>query len=385
MRRAIRPLLAAFGLAFGLCLAPAALAQDEWEQDDDIIFEGEEEPEEEVERLEEGDDLESVDDAGDDTLEEFSDPTEETGEEDQDLLGEDAGPPPAVESGDTAQIYREKSEEIADWAPDEQIQAWEVYLAEYPNTPFRERITTRIAELEQQMYDSNIGRGGDGIDAMEQELNFAQALQLENIDPRNRFQVGFEWGLPDYINLFLDYERAFARTFSAHIGVRRRYTGYSIEPGVHWALVKSTRTNTLVTLIADAHFNTNPAYLGVRPQLAFGKRFGKKLDAQLQLGTDLELRNPFGLRLVGGISATYAASDAVRIFLESGYDMKDVTRSGGFYRFNVITFGMKFFPKRDSGQVSDDVEVNMGASVPYSTNYWQFHYGSVMGQANIYH
>ena len=87
-----------------------------------------------------------------------------------------------------------------------------------------------------------------------------------------------------------------------------------------------------------------------------------------------------GYRLVGGISATYAASDAVRIFLESGYNMKDVTRSGGFYRFNIITFGMKFFPKKDS----DDVEVNMGASVPYSTNYWAYHYGSVMVQANKY-
>ncbi|HEY5633121.1 MAG TPA: hypothetical protein VIT02_05130, partial [Burkholderiaceae bacterium] len=49
------------------------------------------------------------------------------------------------------------------------------------------------------------------IDAMRQELDFAHPMQLENINPRTRLQVGFEWGIPDYMNLIGDYEHQFVR------------------------------------------------------------------------------------------------------------------------------------------------------------------------------
>ena len=98
-------------------------------------------------------------------------------------------------------------------------------------------------------------------------------------------------------------------------------------------------------------------------------------------GVDLELRSVLGLRLIGGAAATYAASDTVRMFVETNWNMKDLGRDGGFFRFNVVTFGMKFYPGKSEPKTT---EVNMGATVPYSTNYWAYHYGSVMVQANKY-
>lgn len=385
MRRTFSFPLTALGTLAGLALAQPAFAQDDWETDDDFTFEGEEdEPEEDPERLDTADDLEAVDDEGDEDLEEFFDPDDEG----DDLLGEE-GDPEASDSGDSPAVYREVVDRVRDYAPDDEIQEWEEYLQTYPNTPFKDRISKRIAELEAEMYSSGIVRDTGPVDAMDQEIHFAQAMTLENIDPRTRFQVGAEFGLPSYINLFADYEHAFARNFSAHFGVRRRYTGYSIEPGVHWALVKSSRTKTLVTFIGDLHVNAIPSWVGVRPQIAVGKRFGEDLDLQIQGGPDFEMRSfdsGMPIRIVGGLNATYHASDTVRVFVESGVHMKQLTRQGGSFRFNTVSFGMKFFPKKDKryDTVSDDVEVNMGANVPYSYNYWTYHLGSAIVQGNIY-
>ena len=374
-------------IAFGLVLAQPALAQDDFEMEDDFTFEGEEEPADDSERLDDADDLDSVDDAGDEDLEDFFDDDEEGGD---DLLGDDANPT-AADSTDSPAVYRQTIDSVKDAQPDEEIQVWEQYLQTHPTTAFRDRISKRIAELEQLMYDGGIIDSSGPIDAMDQEIHFAHAMTLENIDPRTRFQIGAEFGLPSYINLFVDYEHAFARNFSAHAGVRRRYTGYSVEPGFHWALVKSTRTNTIVTLIGDLHVNTIPSWFGVRPQLALGKRFGENLDLQIQGGPDFELRSFDAdggppIRIVGGANASYHASDTVRIFFETSWNMKQLTREGGSFRYNIVSFGMKFFPKKDkrTDQVSDDVEVNMGANVPYSYNYWTYHLGSAMVQTNLY-
>ena len=381
MIRNLPPTLLLLALGFA---ATSAYAQDgDFEDDDDFTFEGDSEEADDSSRLEEGDNLDSVDDSGDDDLDNFEDPLddEENEEDNGDLLGEEA---PTVNSGDSSRVYRDVQDSVKTMGPDEEMAVWETYLEDYPNTPFRERIRDRTQTLQEALYSQRIGSvSGAGGDAQDQEIKFADALQLENIDPRTRFQAGFEWGLPAYINLFVDYEHALSRKFSLHAGARRRDTGYSVEPGVHWAVVKSARTNTLVTLIGDLHFNATPSWLGVRPQIAFGKRMGKT-DFQMQMGPDLELRNPAGVRVVGGMAAHYAASDNVKVFLETHWSMKDIGRSGGFYRFNTASFGMKFFPKKNGDDVSEDLEVNMGATVPYSRNYWSYHQGSVMASTNFY-
>jgi hypothetical protein len=362
-----------------LTLASPALAQDEGDLDDDLDLD---------------DDIDFDDapkpvpapappapddgDERDDSLEDFRDP-----DDDVDLLeGDDPVP---VGQGDSEQIYRATAARLQKYDADEELAGWEAYLAQYPGSSFRKRIEGRMEELTDLIYSGG-PQVGPVVDAMRQEIDFAHAMQLENINPRTRLQVGFEWGLPDYLNLGLDYEHALSRKASFHVGLRRRYLGYNIETGARFALVKSVRTGTLVTLIADARLNTIPAYPGLRPQLAFGKRIGK-LDAQLQGGVDLTFQPVVGLQPAGtgGVSLYYAASDRVGVFAETALYMKPVGADGAFegglFRFNVADFGLKFFPGTGDKR---DMEINFGATVPYMQQWWQFHFGSIMGQVNYY-
>jgi len=369
------------GLMLGLATPDSAWAQDDDffddEEEDDLFGDEDEEEPSEEDRLEDGDEI-NFDDEDEEGFEDFTDDEEEG----LDLLGDDQDAQ-KNDSGDDAGTYRRTQEAMANLPPDEEIAAWEEYLVTYAGTPYTDKINGRIQQLMDSLYTAGLDEpeGGE-VDAMRQQLSFSQAMQLENINPRDRIQVGFEWGIPDHINLIFDYEHAFVRNFSAHFGVRNRYTGWNVETGVHWALVKSKRTDTLLTFIGDTHFNASPAFLGVRPQLAFGKRIGK-LDLQAQGGIDLELQNPLGMRIIAGINGNFRATDTVGIFLESGVNMKNFSWEGDVFMYNVATFGMKFFPKQENGAVSDDLEVNMGATVPYARQYWAYHYGSVMGQVNV--
>ena len=373
-------------MTFGvLTFSSSASAQDEdiFSDDEEFEWEGEDDgTQDDSSRLDQADDLDNIDeDEGE--LENFQDSVDEEGETVPDLLGEDGGPPATI-SGDSAQIYRDTAETTEGMPADEQLQTWEQYLADYPNTPFRERISRRVADLEIELYETRIGGDSGPVDAMDLELNFAQSNLLESIDPRTRFRGGFELGLPNYVNLHVDYQHAFTRKFAFHIGARQRYTGYGVEPGIRWALIKSTRTQSILTFQGDLHVNANPAWFGFRPGLAFGKRFGEKLDAQFHAGTEMELRSVLGFRVLGGVAAHYAASDTVQIFLEADAHMKELARDGGFFRFNVMSFGMKFYPGRKGDTVNQSADVNMGATVPWSYNYWQFNYGSVLINTNKY-
>lgn len=327
-------------------------------------------------------------DETDDLLDEFQEPGDEI-----DLLEEE---PEVSSSGDTEQVYRQAMARLSKMEPDEELAGWEAYLAQYPQSVYKTRIETRMEELADSLYTRGIGSTDAGNeDAMRAELEFAQGLQLENINPRTKLQVGFEWGLPDYMNLMADYEHAIARDFSVHGGVRRRYLGWNAEAGFRWSPVKSLRTNMLVTLIVDLRLNTNPVYPGLRPQLAIGKRFGI-VDAQIQGGPDLTLVSYTDVNgqkstqlkplYTGGLNLFFAFTDRVGGFAESSFYLQSLPADdgtawdGGLFQFNVVTFGLKFFP----GQKDRNKEVNFGATVPYAQSYWQWHYGSVMGQLNYY-
>jgi len=323
------------------------------------------------------DDLDSSDEPPDTATEpEPNGPTE-------DLLGGDQQQPSA--SGDTADVYRAYAEKVGQYDPDEEVSAWERYLLKFPNTPFRQRIEDRIQALMDKLYSERIDTTPEkSTDALQAEIPFSQALLLENINPRSRLQFGFEWGLPNWINLYGGYEHAFARNFSVQGEIRHRYTGWSVEGGVRWAPVKSLRTQTLVTFLGDVRFNTIPSFLAVRPQIAAGKIFAGIVHAQIQIGTDIELRNPVGVHLVGGANVTVMASDAVALFVEGNMDLKNLTwKAGRPFAFNTATFGIKFFPK-SANMKPKALEANVGASLPVGTDYWQYHYGSVMAQANYY-
>ncbi len=328
-----------------------------------------------AERLKEADQLQTIGakEGSDEAIEAFRDSEEEI-----DILsGDGEAEVPTGPGTDTAESYRAAQVANARLAPDEEVEAWDKYLEKYPNSAFKKRIQDRIDSLMEGLYGPD-KPAEVAVDAMNQELEFAQVLLLENIDPRTRLQAGFQWGFPDFFDLAVDYEHAFSRNFSVHGGIKHRYTGWSVEPGVRWALVKSTRTKTIVTLIGDTHLNTNPVFFGLRPQLAAGRQFGK-LDAQIQGGVDLELGSIVGYRVVGGASATYNATDTVAMFVETQLNMKNFDWEGGVFTFDTLSFGMKFYP----GKKGRD-EVNVGATLPYATRYWQYHYGALMGQVNHY-
>ncbi len=376
----------AFVLFFmlGWALPLAAFAQDD--EDDNPFDDALEDDEEDLER---GDpekpnpqpepDFDEPEDDPD-----LNEPSDDPDSEQPDLLGDDPLADPNL-GKDTADLYRQTLDSVAGYPADEEMQTWDAYLAQYPNTAFRLQIERRVEELENSLYNTAPVRPkptGETGDADEQQFRFSQGLLIENINPRRRVQVAIEWGLPDYASLGLDYEHAFARNFSVHGGVRRRFTGVNFEGGVRWALVKSARTETLVTFIGDVHLNASPAFVGFRPQLAVGKRLGK-LDLQGQAGIDVSPRQTLDLKIVGGLNATYRASLAVAAFFETSVFMGSKSGEFGLYRFNQLSFGMKFFP-RQKAKHPENTEVNIGATVPYSSAYWQYHFGSINGQANFY-
>ena len=348
--------------------------------DIDESFFSDEEDEEKIERFEEAD-------APEETGPEDDENWEDGGEEnvDGDFFEDEEGEEENVEIGgpgqDTADIYRSFLNGMEDLGPDEEIISWEQYLQKYPNSLFRAKIEGRIDEISDSQFNERLSTGRSGlVDAGQQEIHFATPLLLESIDPRNKFRAAFEWGYPSYINLLIDYEQQLKRDLSVHGGIRNRYTGWNAEAGVRYAIIKSARMQALVTGIFDLHLNTNPVFLGVRPQLGVGKRFGDSLDAQAIFGPDFELGSPMGIRWLGGANLTYHTADIVSFFAEFSSQMKHLgwdEASNGPFRFNVLTFGLKIAPKEHTIST-------IAASVPASYAYWGYHFGSIMGDMNYY-
>lgn len=369
------------GWCLGWCLIGAAPALA---ADDDFDFDEKEDEEPETKRR--------TDEDG--TLKE-EDPDAELkstgatgGELDLDEDG-DMGPGKAQGPGeDTAVIYRKALEVNGQLTADEEALAWERYLRKYPKSLFRSKIDQRLEEINASLYadeiDTNSGRTND---AGRQELFFAQPMQLESIDPRSRLRAGFEWGFPSYVNLMVGGEYQLMRELSVHGNLRNRFTGWNMEAGATYALVKSARTGFIVSGIGDMRLNLSPAHFALRPQLGIGKRFrfNKEvyLDAMVQGGSDMAFIQGFSPRVVGGGNLSLAANQNLRIYLETSSYMKDFADEQiDSFRFNQVTFGMKFVQWK--GKKQQKFETGFGATAPYSANYWQYHYGSIMGDVNYY-
>lgn len=390
-RTLLHSLLAGAGVVFlaaSVQLAPVvAHAQDSDSSDagddlDEDETEEERKAREEAEknRLDDADDLDLLDD--EDALDSIESTGEETGD---DLLGNTVEQDTIdAEGQDNSQIYRDAQMEYEEFAPDEEMLAWERYLQKYPNSLYKTRIERRIDDLEEILYlDRKTNPDEERLDADQRDVPISQGLLLQNINPTTRLLTGFEWGLPDYINLMADYEHGLRRDLSIHVGLRNRFQTWGLEFGGRYALVKSSRTQTLLTGIVDVRAAMNPAYIAVRPQVAFGKMVGI-VDFQVQAGVDYELRKDSALRVIGGGNVTVRADENVAVFVETNVNAKNLTwDEGGSFRFPVGSFGVKFYPSIE-GQPKGFMEINVGASVPYATNYYRWHDGSIMGQLNVY-
>lgn len=347
----------------------------------------------------EDDDFDFLDEEEDDDKEEAPLPEDEEGTrtlpkpDDEDdtpnfdeLEEEDPIVPVQTEGMDTAEAYKAKQREVEGLSAEDESIAWEKYLRTYPNSQFRSRIEARMDKLRDEMYGGRIETEEEVEQGGLAEIRFAQPMTLENIDPRKKVRAGFEFGLPGYIAPILDFEWAFLRNLSAHAGVRGRYGGVSFEPGARYAIIKSARSNFLLTAIGDLRLNLNPAFLGVRPQLAVGKRFefGEiDVDAQLQGGTELVTAGIFSPRVVGGANVSVAPNETVRFYFETSTYMKDLGwDQGGSFRFNVISFGLRFL-ERGKG-VNSKYEAGAGAIAPYSSQYWSYHSGALALDFNYF-
>lgn len=296
---------------------------------------------------------------------------------------------------DNSRIYREYVKQIEDYSSDEEALAWEKYLKKYPNSLFRERIIGRMEELSSEMYDEHVeDLYSRTEDAGKAEIRFAQPVLLDSIDPRSKVRVGFEWGFPDWVGFVGDLEYQLFRELSVHGGLHGRYTGMNVETGVRYAIIKSARTQMLLTALGDVHLNLDPMAPGFRPQLGFGKRFNlgqiAYMDTMATAGTDLMLLTTYAgdtqlsPRYIAGLHMTVSPSETVRAYIETSTYLKGLGDDTvpSFFRFNVVTFGIKFVQRRT--KTEDRFEAGVGASAPYSSEYWGYHFGAVNGDMNYY-
>jgi hypothetical protein len=373
-----------------------AFAQEEEEDEDEIDFsddtfdlddfsDDEEDEDIVIERLDDGDDLESEDEIDDEDYGGDSETEDLDFGNELDELGDDEI---GQEGSDNVQIYRQFIDDLDDLGPEEEIISWERYLDKYPNTLFRDRIDTRIDELNDEIYGERIEGDDAGYkDAKDRELNFATPILLESFDPRSKARVAFQVGFPQYISGLLDFEYQLARPWSVHAGVAGRYTGFNIELGTRYSPIKSARMNLLVTGILDVHYNTLPGFVGVRPQVAAAKIFdvGGGLHVGAIGGLDMELGRAgnagFGgmTRYIGGAHIYYDASDVVGVFAEASLNLKaSGEESLDPFSFNVVSFGLKFQPPKVPASVG------LNANVPAQYNYWGYHAGAVQADLNWY-
>jgi hypothetical protein len=299
---------------------------------------------------------------------------------------------PRAPGEDTAKLYRDTQKKAKDMTPDEEQLLWEAYLQRYPKSLFRDRIEEHMEELSAIMFGERVpgsDKGSLGVDAVDRELNFGQPFSLSPVDTRSHISVGVQWGFPSWFGGKLDAEYAFARQFSAHVLLGRDFAGGVVQPGAKYAIIKSSRTGTILSAGLDLKLNTSPTFLAVRPIVSFGQRirFLKGLDLAAQMAVDIETREYSDLRYNWGLSAHLQANEVVSVFWEWSWDAKYISHPDvdDSFRFFTTTFGLKFTAKQPTNDQGDGrLDVGLGAALPYATNYWGFYLGGVDVMADYY-
>ena len=292
---------------------------------------------------------------------------------------------------DNADLYRKQQQKVKDVTAVEEAFAWEGYLKRYPQSLFKDRIQSRMDDLEAETYRERVpgsDRGATLEDAAQRELNFAQPIQFASVDPRSRVRAGVELGIPNWFAPRFDFEYAVKRDLSVHGGLSRELTNSALNAGAKYALVKSARTGTLVTGGADVRLYTSPSFLGLHPWVGVGQRFDVLggLDVQGSLGVDAEVREAFALRYEANAGAALQASPIVSAFVVTSTDTKYLKNDAvDPFRFMVASFGMKFQAVKPKNAEGDGrLDVHLAANIPYAYKYWGFYEGAVTIGADWY-
>ena len=289
---------------------------------------------------------------------------------------------------DTAQIYRDYEKKIREMNPDEEQIKWEEYLNRYPKSMFRDRIQAHMEELSNAEYSERIRTNEtSGIDAKDREIQFMNGWHLMGVDPRSKVSAGFEIGIPNWFGLQADFEYQLLRQFSAHAGVKHGLGGWELGAGGKYAILKSARTNTILTVAVDVGLHTLPAnlYPTVSPTIAFGQRFNVLggLDVAAQVSMVPEFHTPLQARYGGGVTAELRANETVYAFVETAVNMSPV--ADRLFAFDTVSFGLRFVPtQKVKEDGSGKAVVGLGANLPYYHNYWQLYQGAVNADVNYY-
>lgn len=297
---------------------------------------------------------------------------------------------PRQKGEDTAKLYRDQEKKVANMTPDEELLSWESYVQRYPKSLFRERIDNRMEELSALLFSERVAgsdRGARAQDGAKRELDFATPVKLAPVDTRTHASVGVQYGFPGYVGGNLDLEYAFMRQASAHVRAFRDFSGGAFALGPKYAILKSARTETIVTAGLDVKFNGSPFFTSLRPMVGAGQRLRllRGLDLQLELAADFELRDDSDTRWFGGFSAELQPTEIVWIFAETSLDVKYLDRKPDSFRFFVTSFGLKFRVFKgvdENGKLR--TLVGLAADAPYSKAYWGFYEGSAFIFANTY-
>lgn len=304
---------------------------------------------------------------------------------------------------DTAQIYRDTQKKLSEASPDEELIAWESYLKKYPKSLFKERIDTRTEALSADLFGERVPGSDDGArreDAANRELDYTSPLQFGSADPRTRIGATAEIGIPNWFAPHVDAEFQILRHFSVHAGVDQDVTGPAIALGAKYAIVKSARTDTVLSGALDVKLCTEPTFPGLRPAIMAGQKLPvlEGLYLQAEVGVDAELRDPAGLRFFYGFNAELRANAVVYAYLETTGTLKYLgSEDFGSFQFMVASFGMKFVPSKGGfpTQLANKegviithekkpIVIVLGANIPYSARYWGFYRGSVTVGAEWY-
>ncbi len=281
--------------------------------------------------------------------------------------------------------YRALLNRLLEAEPEERMAAWEAYLQEHPDTPFREQVRKHIAEAEAELYGEGIRRGDDGpVD--KRAIPFPETLVVDNPNPSTRFRGGFEFGLPEWINVFADAEYAVGRQFSGHLGMRKRSTGWTLEMGPRLAVVKIPEPGVVLTVAGDLQVGVDPAILGLRPMFLAALRPVDRLFVEAMVGPSWELnQGVWSPRLRTGGYLGFRAAEPVALYVEGATESKFFGWPGGDLQFHTVGFGMRFYPVKQAER-PDPADVVLGAAVPAYYNYpnYLFHQGAASVQASAY-
>lgn len=281
---------------------------------------------------------------------------------------------------DDANVYRAMQTQLLEADPEERLAAWEDYLKTYPNTAFLEQISDEIAQAEAELYQDGI-RGEVVETVYKRQLPFPEMALGENLNPATRIKLGFEFGLPDWINLIGDMEYALTPRFSGHVAMRKRLTGWALEAGPRVAILKLEDPGLIVSAVADVHLGVDPAMFGVRPGLAAGFHPIEMLWVQAQGSVEVEgISGTWAPRYRGGGQIHVRPADPVALYVEGNLESKYLGWISGDFMFHTVVFGMRFYPMKSTEKRTDATDVLLGGSVPAMYAFWDTHKGAATAQ-----